>query len=148
MKNAPDLTKRPPRSPRVRLGGYALLPRLIDKGRATLAGTYGEYKYNCPLDQRFFEFVGVDAEAFKQQLAAGTGDKELLDWIRANAKHRRSYDDIQTWSVSEERRAPTEPDSRKHFEELRNAAAAHRKDVTTWFELLDLDDYVSYGGKA
>ena len=34
LTNAPDLTQRPPRSPRVRLGGYAILPRLLDKGRA------------------------------------------------------------------------------------------------------------------
>ena len=34
---APDLTQRPPRSPRSRLGGYSLLPRMLDKGRATLA---------------------------------------------------------------------------------------------------------------
>jgi hypothetical protein len=37
--SAPNLTQRPPRSPRVRLGGYVLLPRLLDKGRAELAGT-------------------------------------------------------------------------------------------------------------
>ena len=36
--NAPDLTQRPPRSPRVRLGGYTILPRLLDKARATIAG--------------------------------------------------------------------------------------------------------------
>ena len=36
--NALDLTQRPPRSPRVRLGGYAILARCLDKGRATLAG--------------------------------------------------------------------------------------------------------------
>ena len=41
--NAPDLTKQPPRSPRVRLGGYAILPRMLDKGRATLADKNGEY---------------------------------------------------------------------------------------------------------
>ena len=27
---APNLTQRPPRSPRVRLGGYAMLPRILD----------------------------------------------------------------------------------------------------------------------
>ncbi len=32
--SAPDLTQRPPRSPRVRLGGLVLLPRMLDKGRA------------------------------------------------------------------------------------------------------------------
>lgn len=143
-----DLTKRPPRSPRVRLGGYVLLSRLIDKGRSMLAGTQGEYKYNCPLDQRFFEFTGADAETFKQQLAAGKGDAELLRWIQANAKNRRNWDEIETWSTSEERRAPTDPEAREHFEELRRAAAPDRTDIKTWFELLDVDDYVSYGGKA
>ena len=71
---APDLTKQPPRSPRVRLGGYALLPRMLDKGRATLAGKNGDYKYACPLDQRFLDFTGVDAAALKKQLAKGKGD--------------------------------------------------------------------------
>ncbi|MEO7677968.1 MAG: DUF5069 domain-containing protein, partial [Verrucomicrobiota bacterium] len=41
----PDLTQRPPRSPRVRLGGYVLLPRILDKGRALLAGKLGEYHF-------------------------------------------------------------------------------------------------------
>ena len=51
--NSPDLTKQPPRSPRVRLGGYVILPRMLDKGRATVAGKNGEYHYACPLDRRF-----------------------------------------------------------------------------------------------
>ncbi len=33
--HTPDLTKFPPRSPRVRLGGYVILPRMLDKGRAS-----------------------------------------------------------------------------------------------------------------
>ena len=52
--HTPDLTKQPPRSPRVRLGGYVILPRMLDKGRATLAGKHGEYHYACPLDQGFW----------------------------------------------------------------------------------------------
>ena len=31
--STPDLRQRPPRSPRVRLGGYVILPRMLDKGR-------------------------------------------------------------------------------------------------------------------
>ena len=42
--NAPNLTQHPPRSPRVRLGGYTILPRLLDKARAVIAGTAGEYR--------------------------------------------------------------------------------------------------------
>ena len=66
----------------MRLGGYVVLPRLLDKGRAELAGKVGEYHYNCPLDQRFLSYVEVDAENLKQQIASGKGDKEILKWNR------------------------------------------------------------------
>src|SRR5437867_3132135 len=145
--NSPDLTKRPPRSPRVRLGGYALLPRMLDKGRATIAGTHGEYKYACPLDQRFLEFAGIDAEALKQQLAAGKGDQEILEWIQSNAKTKHTTAEIEAWSTEQERRTPGDADSRKYFDELLAKAAPARRDVTTWCELLDLDDFASFGGK-
>src|SRR5438876_257241 len=72
--NIPDLTQRPPRSPHVQLGGYVILPRCLDKGRAALAGKNGEYHYACPLDHRFLDFVGVDPEALKKEIAAGKGD--------------------------------------------------------------------------
>ena len=68
MPNAnPDLTKQAPRSARVRLGGYVTLPRMLDKGRATLAGKNGEYHYACPMDQRLLDFLGLDAEVLKKQ---------------------------------------------------------------------------------
>ena len=76
-----DLTKRPPRSPRLCLGGYALLPRMLEKGRAKIAGTSGEYHYNCPLDQRILNFLGLDADALREQLATGKGDGEILQWV-------------------------------------------------------------------
>ena len=53
--SAPDLTQFPPRSGRVKLGGYVHLPRLLDKARASLTGKAGEYHYNCALDQHFFK---------------------------------------------------------------------------------------------
>ena len=37
--SAPDFSQHPPRSVRVRLGGFAHLPRLLDKARAAAAGT-------------------------------------------------------------------------------------------------------------
>jgi hypothetical protein len=49
-----DLTKQAPRSPRDRIGDYALMARMIEKGRATINGTVGEYHFACPLDQMLF----------------------------------------------------------------------------------------------
>ena len=145
---SPDLTQRPPRSPRVRLGGYAILARLLDKGRATLAGKQGEYKYACPLDERFLEFAGIDGDALEQQLASGKGDGEILDWINFQAKHKHTAAEIEAWSACQERRAPDDPDSREYFKGLHKKAGPNRTDINSWFDLLDLDDFASFGGKV
>jgi hypothetical protein len=142
----PDLTKFPPRSPRVRLGGFVILPRCLDKGRATVAGKNGEYHYACPLDQRFLEFVGIDGEALKKQL--DKSDTEILEWITANAKHKHTMPQIRAWSAWQEELAPNNPDSREFFNGLHKAGAPKRTDITNWFDVLDMDDYVSFGGKA
>jgi hypothetical protein len=144
---APDLTQRPPRSARVRLGGYVLLPRMLDKGRADIIGKNGEYKFACPLDQRILEFLGIAAEALRAELATGKGDGEILDWIQAHRIHQHPADKISAWSEGEAQRGP-DAETRDFFQELLQAAGPHRTDISTWFDLLDLDDYVSYGGRA
>ena len=148
MKNAPDLTQRPPRSPRVRLGGYVILPRMLDKGRATINGKHGEYHYDCPMDQRFLNFVGVNAAALKKQLAAGKGDTEILEWIQKNAKHKRTEPEIAAWSAYAEQRAPADTESREFFHGIHAKVAPKREDIATWFDLLDVDDHVTFGGQA
>jgi Domain of unknown function (DUF5069) len=148
LNNAPDLTQRPPRSARVRLGGYVILPRMLDKGRATIAGKNGEYHYDCPMDQRFLEFAGINAGALKKQLAAGKGDGEILEWIQKTAKNKHTDSEIAGWSAQGELRAPSDVDSRGYFNDLHSKAAPKREDISTWFELLDVDDYISFGGKA
>jgi hypothetical protein len=147
LNNAPDLTKQPPRSPRVRLGGYVIVPRMLDKGRATIAGKTGEYKYACPLDQRFLQFAGIDPDALKKQLKAGKSDGEILAWINAQSATKPNAAEISAWSALQEQRVPTDPDSRAFFNDLHANVAPKREDIATWFDLLDLDDYVSFGGK-
>src|ERR1043166_6818848 len=129
--SAPDLTKQAPRSPRVRLGGFVILPRCLDKGRATVNGKNGEYHFNCPLDQRWLGFVGVDADALQQQLAAGKGDGEILEWIQANAKFKRTDAEIASWSAYAEQRVPTDPETRTYFNELHTKYGAKREDIAT-----------------
>lgn len=147
LKNAPDLTQRAPRSPRVRLGGYVILARMLDKGRATINGKQGEYHYDCPQDRRFLEFAGINAQALKKQLAAGKSDSEILAWIQKNAKHRRADAEIASWSAHQEQRVPSDPESREYFDSIHKKVAPQREDIATWFDLLDLDDYASFGGK-
>jgi hypothetical protein len=145
--NPNDLTQRPPRSPKARLGGYALLPRMLDKCRADLAGTQGSFKYACPNDQRILTFAGIDPDALRKEVAKGGGDGAILEWIRAHQIHQRTPAEIETWSDANDKRKP-EPDNQEFFDQYLAECGPHRKDITTWSDLLDLDDYVSYGGKA
>jgi len=144
---APDLTKQPPRSPRSRLGGYALIPRLLDKGRAEIAGKNGEYHYNCPLDRRILEFLGIEAEPLKTELAKGKGDGEILAWILANRRNKHTPAEIAAWSAAADVREP-DADSREFFDKYLSECGPNRTDIRTWPELLELDDFVSFGGKA
>lgn len=143
-----DLTRRPPRSPRIRLGGFVTLPRIIDKGRATAAGSNGEFNYACPLDMEFFEFTSINPADFKKQIDAGLGDGELLAWVQANAGTKRRPHEIALWSRFMEDRVPSDAESREFFHGVHKSTAAERPDIGTWFDLLDLDDFASFGGKV
>jgi hypothetical protein len=146
---APDLTQRPPRSPRSRLGGYALLPRMLDKGRATAVGKNGEYHYNCPLDQHILNFAGIEAKKLLAELKKGKGDGEILDWINANAKTKRTAWEIQQWSDYHDRRGPdSDAETLQFFAGYVAKLSTTREDVRTWADVLDLDDHCTFGGKA
>ena len=147
--SAPNLTQRPPRSPRVRLGGYVILARILDKGRAELAGTAGEYKYNNPMDRHWFRFTGITPEDLKAELATGKGDGEILAWINEHAPHKREAWEIQQWSAYHNERGPDgDVETLEFFTGRVGGLSRTREDVRSWFDYLDLDDHVFFGGKA
>jgi hypothetical protein len=144
-----DLTHRPPRSPRVQLGGYVLLPRILDKGRASVAGKLGDYHFEGKgMDRHFFTFTGIDHAAFKAEVAKGLGDGDMLSWVQANAKHQRQPWEINAWSEYHLHRTPDSDNETLVFfaDEIKKFSAT-REDVKTWFDLLDFDDYCTFGGK-
>ena len=146
--HAPNLTQRPPRSPRVRLGGYVTLARILDKGRAAIVGTAGEYKYNNPMDHHWFRFTGITPEALKAELDKGKGDGEMLAWIEEHAPNKRSPWEIQQWSAWMNERGPDgDVETLQVFSKRVGDISPTREDVKTWFDYLDLDDHVTFGGK-
>jgi hypothetical protein len=143
---APDLTQHPPRSPRVRLGGYVHLPRLLDKARAYAAGKNGEYHFNCPLDRHFFEFTGIDHEAFLAEVKAGKTDAQVLEWVRAHSTRQQS--EIFAWSAWLEQNGPGGEEGHEWFAEVLKTNHSARDDIRSISDMLDFDDYLSFGGKA
>ena len=143
MFNAKDLSKEPPRSPRVRMGGYSILVRTIDKGRAVLNGTVGEYEYNCGLDQMLFGFKGLDHEEVKRFLATGASDEEVLDWVNSHGTPKTSAE-IEEFSNSFEKFRPYhDPDLRELFRKTYGSLGLDPK-TSTVADYLDTDDRVSF----
>src|SRR5712664_4834574 len=144
-----DLTQRPPRSFRVRLGGFVILPRMLDKGRATLSKMNGAYNYNSPTDQHLVRFLGFNADAMLKELAAGKGDGEMLEWVQSHSKTPRAPWEIEAWSSFMEKRGPdSDSETLELFAGYVAKFSKTREDIRTWFEAIELDDYVSFGGNA
>jgi Domain of unknown function (DUF5069) len=92
---AKDLAKDYPRSPRELLAGYIIGMRTLDKCRAALNNSLGEYHFNCPLDGMFFEFTGITTDQFKDFVATGANDEEVAAWVQEHAKPRERIEVIK-----------------------------------------------------
>ena len=138
-----DLTREAPRSPRIRVGGYAILGRTIDKCRALVAGDIGEYHFDCPLDNTLFGFKGVKGDDFKAQIENGASDQEMVEWLNRNGEKKRP-EEIKRWCEKVEVDSLyNDPEKRDFFsEETKKLGLDPAK--TTTFEWLELDDKVSY----
>lgn len=110
-----DLTKSFPRSPREKLGGYVVACRMLDKCRAVVAGTNGEYHFDCPLDNMFLGFAEIKADDFKAFVATGATDDEVAEWILKNAKPRPQREIIQWNNDMRDKRISTMPIELQEF---------------------------------
>jgi hypothetical protein len=135
-----DLTKSFPRSVRDKIAGLAQAPRTTDKARAKLAGTLGEYHYDCPMDRHLFEYLGTNAGEFLEVVRSSSGDSGVETFVRAKLAGKPAGD-AERWNAEWFKYGP-QPGSESHgyFMDLRGQVAPGRTDVTSWADLLDLDE--------
>lgn len=112
-----DLTRSYPASPHAMIGGYVLAKRSLDKCRADLAGTIGEYHFDCPLDNFFFGFAEIKGSDFKDFVATGADDQAVAEWIQKNAKKRERIDVIKWNNEWRYKRLSELPDKIQEFME-------------------------------
>ena len=145
--NGKDLKKEAPRSPRIRVAGYGILGRTIDKCRALVAGDIGEYHFDCPLDNMLFGFKGLKGDDFKAQIEQGAGDEEIVEWLNQSGE-RKTPAEIKRWSEKVEASSLYD-DLEKHdyfVRETRKLGLDPEK--TTTFDWLEIDDRVSHAQQA
>ena len=142
-----DLTKEAPRSPRIRVGGYAILGRTIDKCRALVAGNIGEYHFDCPLDNMLFSFKGVNGEDFKAQIEQGAGDQAMTEWLNQSGK-KKTAEEIRRWAEEVESSSLyNHPEKREFFSQAVKKLGLQPEKTTT-FDWLEIDDEASHAQKA
>ncbi len=133
-----DLTKEYPRSVRATWQGVAQLGRAIDKGKATALGNVGEYHYNCIMDQAVFSFLGIDHGPLLDVIRNAKSDAEIESFTRPFVA-AKSAEEVERWNREWLAHEP-EGESREFFLKLRSQIAPDRTDVTSWPDLLDLDE--------
>ncbi len=116
-KLAPDLTKGFPSSPHAMVAGYVLAKRALDKCRAELAGTAGEYHFDCPLDNMFLGFAGLKGADLKEFVATGADDAAVAQWVEKNATKRERIEIIKWNNDLRYKRISELPDGLQEFME-------------------------------
>ena len=137
-----DLTKEAPRSPRIRVGGYAILGRTIDKCRALVAGNIGEYHFDCPLDNMLFGFKGVNGADFKAQIENGASDQQMAEWLDASGE-KRTPDEIRRWGEEVEASRPYDDPEKREWFVGQTTPLGLDPEKTTLFDYLEADDKAS-----
>jgi len=138
-----DLAKQAPRSPRERLAGFAIARRTLDKCRAGIAGTLGEYHYDCPLDNMLFSFKGITGEQFQTAVQASTNDDEVGAWLLANGTAKTPAE-IKAWSDEMEAASLMKnPEKRAYFIKACSELGLNPQ-MNTTFDWLEADDRESF----
>jgi len=142
-KLAPDLTKGFPGSPHAMLGGYILAKRALDKCRAELAGTAGEYHFDCPLDNMFFGFAGLKGADFKEFVATGAEDAAVAKWIEEHATKRSRIEIIKWNNDLRYKRLSECPDQLQEYMEdyiPKNVPGAVIHHIRYFFDIFDAEE--------
>lgn len=133
-----NLIEETPRSPREKIAGLVHIPRMIDKARADRQNTLGEYMYPCPMDKMMLEFLNVAPETF-QEKACNATEEALSDWILSQCQNH-SPEDKDAANNRLLKAQPDNPEKWETFREIRDRVDPSRTDITTWADLIDLEE--------
>ena len=140
-----DLTVGPPRSARAKdVGGICGVARMADKARAHRAEKIGEYVYgdDSGQDIRILAFLGISAADFQEAAVNNPNNLEIGAWVLENSG--KSQDEIDEFNDTLVNYGPNEA-TRERFEARCQEVDPTRTDITTWVQLQDVDDQLSFG---
>ena len=134
-----DLTNDYPRSPRETLLGLPMLPRTIDKARAALASTLGEYVFGekSSFDMALLAFLKLTPEQFLEGVRESPDDAAMAHWLE---NHARKFTPAEAAAFARDFLNDGDDDAdRARFRERVAKLPANVQDrVKGWVDLLDV----------
>lgn len=134
-----DLNQEVPRSTHAKLHGVAFLPRAIDKGRADLAGTVGEYFSRTGYSKTLTDFLGIDVDEFVDALADLPDDEAVWGWVSGKMASRSS-EEIEEFNSTLLGRMPQPQFMERHRKALEPLGLGHLAEKISVCERLDLEE--------
>jgi hypothetical protein len=140
-----DLARHAPRSPyNTSLLSMIGLARLIDKGRASLSNSLGDYFYGKDsfLDSHVLKFLGISAESFQNALKDLPDDGAVLNWVQKQID--KSDTDIIDFNDKITSRGPRNTKQKSWFKKRVGGLDPNRPDITTLMAMVQLDDQITF----
>lgn len=130
-----------PRSGRDTVGGVAFLPRTIDKTRAHLAGTAGDYNALRGLSSRVFELYGVTPEQFVEAVRGNETDEDVQRWLKDHGTRQPTQEEIERHNEGVLSAGPRDEEGLARYRaNLEKLGFGDRTDVRTHVEAEDLEE--------
>ncbi len=135
----------PIRSPRHLTRGIVVFGRILDKIRLHAAGRLPEGYHlgimegNRTFDDRLCRFLKVDFGALTKRTLEGGTDEEILEWCFENGQ-RPDAEQIEVWNAFLTKRGWRDSGSAGLVKNKAEAGLAHRDDLLTYFDLMDVEE--------
>jgi uncharacterized protein DUF5069 len=136
-----DFSKHAPRGPREQLDGLAMLPRTIDKFRASLpGGNLNGYRIDG-ISSRLLGWLGVNEDEMRQAVAAASNDEGVAAWLRerTDASQYAEFTDRMT------KRTVDDVADKDRFRTL--YPWAEQTELRTIFDIIEEDDRRTFSGR-
>ena len=139
---APDLTQTFPRSPRdSSIAGYVIAARALDKCRAVIAQSAGDYHSGCPLDELWLDFAGIKYKAFLKFVASGADDAAVSEWVSKKGKQRKRSEIIAWNNKLRDKQLSKMPTKlQDYLEDYISENIPADKIVRVWFDVYDIEE--------
>jgi hypothetical protein len=134
-----DLTKEYPRSPRERLLGVPMLPRTIDKARALLSDTIGEYIYGekSSFDVAVLQYLGLTSGEFLEGVRESPDDAAMSRWLATHAR-KTTPQEAEAFAADFLNDGDDDADRARFRERVAKLPENVRGRVKGWADLLDV----------